>query len=274
MEVGGCAAHFAIATSRLGLKTRLIGLVGKDVLGDYIIEKIERFEVENKVKRTEKEKTGITFAINFKDGSRSLLTYRGTNSLFSLRNFGLNEIKGKVLCIGGYNLLDGLQGDVHKILSYAKKKNMLTCLEPDLKSGINCNIKELKKNLKMVDFFFPDLVEGKLITSETNKTKMVKKILGFGCKIVALKLGEKGCLIADKKNFYEIKGLKTRTINNTGAGDFFNAGFVFDYLKYRDLRKAGMFANAAATFSLTKFDEERYPSENEVKKIMEKKYGR
>lgn len=273
MEVGGGAAHFAMATSKLGMKTRLIGLVGKDVFGDYIVDKIERFGVENKVRRTKNERTGISFGIHFEDGSRSLLTFRGTNSIFSTRFFNRNEIRGKVLYIGGYNLLENFQEDVYKILSYAKRKGMLTALEPDLKSGINCDLKEVKRSLKLVDFFFPDLEEGRIITSEKDERKIVRKILKFGCKIVALKLGKRGCIVADRTKIRKIKGFKVKAVNTTGAGDFFNAGFVFGYLKYRNLERAGIFANATGALSVTKFGDERFPSLREINRLV-KKYER
>ncbi|MCS7105750.1 MAG: carbohydrate kinase family protein [Candidatus Aenigmarchaeota archaeon] len=273
LEVGGGAAHFAMAISKLGIKTRFIGLLGKDFFGDFVIEEMRRFGIESRIKRIEKE-TGISVGIHFKDGSRSLITFRGTNSLFSFKDFRLEEIEGKVLYIGGYNLQKNFQKDVKKVLSYAKEKGMITCLEPDLKSGINCNLEELKNNLELVDFFFPDLEEGRILTKEKDEEKIVEKILGFGCKNVALKLGEKGCLVASKEKTFRIGAIKTRAINPTGAGDFFNAGFVFGYLKHKKIEKAGVYGNALASFAISKFGSERFPERKELEKIVSREYGK
>ncbi|MEM5882636.1 MAG: carbohydrate kinase family protein [Candidatus Aenigmatarchaeota archaeon] len=272
LEVGGGAAHFAMAISKLGIKTRFIGLLGSDFFGDFIIEEMKKFGVENKIKRIDKE-TGISIGIHFKDGSRSLLTFKGTNLLFSLKDFRLEEIKGKFLYIGGYNLQEKFQKDVKKVLNYAKEKGMITCLEPDLKSGINCDVEELKGNLKFVDFFFPDFEEGKILTEEKDEEKIVEKILSFDCKNVALKLGEKGCIVANKEKIFRIGAIKTKVINPTGAGDFFNAGFVFGYLKTKKIEKAGIYGNALASFAISKFGDDRFPTRKEVERIVRKEYG-
>ena len=86
LTIGGGATNFAFATSKLGLKTRLIGLVGNDFFGRYIIKKVREFGIENKIRKIDREKTGISLGIQFEDGSRSLLTFRGTNSLFSKKD--------------------------------------------------------------------------------------------------------------------------------------------------------------------------------------------
>lgn len=272
LEVGGGAAHFAMAISKLGIKTRIVGLLGLDIFGDFAIKEIEKFGIESKIKRIDSE-TGISIGIHFKDGSRSLLTFRGTNLLFSLKNFELEEIKGKILYIGGYNLLKNFQRDVKKVLKYAKKIKMINCLEPDLKSGINCDLKDLKRNLKLVDFFFPDLEEGKILTGEKNEERIVEEILNFGCKNVALKLGERGCIVANKKEFFRIGGIKTNAINPTGAGDFFNAGSVFGYLKHKRIEKAGIYGNALASFAISDFGEKRFAGRKELEKIVKEEYG-
>jgi sugar/nucleoside kinase (ribokinase family) len=269
VEVGGGAAHVALALSKLGVKTKLIGLIGKDSFGNFIIEKIENFGIENGLRAIEKE-TGISIGINFEDGSRSLLTYRGTNSLFSIHNFNLSEIGGRILFLTGYGLLEKFRKDMKKVLKFAKRKGMITCLEPDVKGGINFKRKEFFQILKFVDFLFPDFEEAKSLTQEKNLEKILKKFFRFGCKIVALKLGEKGCIIAKKDKMIKIPAIKTKVVNPTGAGDFFNAGFVFGFLKYNSLEKAGIFGNATASFAISKFGDERYVSEKDIRKIMKK----
>jgi len=269
LQIGGGAANSAFAFSRLGLKTRLISLIGKDVFGEYVIEKIKEFGIDDKIRKIKKNKTGITFGIQFKDGSKSLLGFRGTNSLFSLNDFRLDDIRGKVCHIGGYNLLDNLRKDVYEILKHAKEKGMLISFDPDLKGGLRSDIKELKKILKIVDFFFSNKTEGKILTSNTNKIKIVKNLLEFGCKIVALKCGREGCVVGDKNKIFTIKGIKVKPVNPTGVGDIFNAAFIFNYLKTGNIKKAGLFANATSALSLSRTYENRFPTKKDVLKFLE-----
>jgi len=264
LQIGGGAANFAFAISRLGLKTRLVGLVGKDIFGEYVIKKTKEFGIESRIRRTDRERTGITFGVQFKDGSKSLLTFRGTNSLFSKKDFKLEEIKGKAIHITGYNFLDKLRRDVYKIIKYAKKKKMLVSLEPDIKSEIRFGIKELRKVLKLVDLFFPSKREGEMLTSKKEKREIIKNLLKFGCKVVSLKCGNRGCVVGNKNKIFIIKGIRVRPINPTGIGDIFNAAFVYEYIKTKDIKKAGIFANASGALAITKTDEKRFVREKEV----------
>jgi len=264
LQIGGGAANFAFAISKLGLKTRLIGLVGKDIFGEYITRKAKEFGIESKIRKIDREKTGITLGVQFKDGSRSLLTFRGTNSLLSKKDFKLEDIEGKAIHIGGYNFLDKLRKDVYKIVKYAKKKKMLVSLEPDIKSGMRFDIKNLRKVLKFVDLFFPNRKEGEILTAKKEKREIVKSLLNLGCRVVALKCGEKGCVVGSKNKIFTIEGIKVKAVNPTGIGDIFNAAFVFNYIKTRDIKKAGVFANVVGALAITKSGEDRFLTEKEV----------
>jgi ribokinase len=267
VEVGGGAAHTALALSKLGVKTALVGIVGTDCFGNFIIQKTKDFGVISKLKRCE-GKTGVSIGISFTDGSRSLLTYTGTNRTFSSKQFKLEDLQGRVLFVSGYGLMESFQKDVPKVLKYARQQAMATCLEPDIKSGVNFDIRKFKAMLRFVDLFFPDLEEGKILTGEKDEEKIAEKILGFGCKIVALKLGERGCLVADEEKFVRVGAIETNALNPTGAGDFFNAGFIFGYLKHGKIEKAGEFGNAVASFAISRFWDERYPSKAEIERLV------
>lgn len=271
LQVGGGAANFAFAISKLGMKTRLMGLIGEDFFGDYIWKRIEDLGIDNKVKRTDEKDTGITIGISFEDGSRSLISSWGTNSLFSKNDFEVEDIEGKALCLSGYNFLKGLQKDVYKLFVHARDLGIVVGLEPDLKSGVRCDINQLKKTLKLVDLFFLNKEEGKMITQETEGKRIVEKTLDLGCGALALKLGERGCMVGTKADITRIKPFKVNPISTTGAGDVFNAAFTYEYLKSKDVKKAGKFANAAGALSTIKIGSKRFSTEEQVVKFMKRR---
>jgi sugar/nucleoside kinase (ribokinase family) len=268
MEVGGGSAHFAMVASKLGLKTRMIGMIGDDVFGHFILKDMEKFGIDSRIKTCKNANTGVSIGIHFKDGSRSLFEYSGTNELFSRKDFDLKNIVGRFLYLGGYNLTKKFQKDYLSTIEHARSKNMMIGLDLDLKGGINCNMKELGKIIGKVDIFFPDFLEAKLITSKNKEKEMIKKILGYGCKIVCLKLGHRGCMIGSKDDILFMPGMRIEPVNPTGTGDIFNAAFVFSYLKHLDMKKAGIFANVTAALSTTKFGNERFVNEKQVKRLI------
>lgn len=268
LTVGGGAANFAFQASKLGLKVRLIGLVGEDLFGDYLLKKMNEEKIDYKVRKSGEEKTGITVGVQFKDGSKSLLSFRGTNSIFSSKHFKLEEIKGKAFHFAGYNLMENLRPCAKKIFKYVKKREMLSSFDPDLKSGINFEIDEFEKLLKYVDILFLNEEEGKLLTKSGKKEKITHDLISCGCKVVVLKLGANGCFISSFDETHEIKGIKVIPKNPTGIGDIFDASFIFEFLRTNDLKKAGIFANAAGALAITKVGEEKFLKEEEIRKFI------
>jgi sugar/nucleoside kinase (ribokinase family) len=268
LQTGGGAANFAFAISKLGLKTRFIGMVGKDIFGDYLIREAKEFSIDSKIRQTRRGRTGITFGIHFLDGSRNLLTYKGANEAFSCKNFRMNEIEGKAIHIGGYNLLDKLRKDAYRIIKFAKNEKMFVSIDPDIKSGLRFSVEEFKRILKLVDVLFIDHDEGVILSGKKDKIQIVKELNKVGCKIVVLKYGKHGCVVCNRNKIFEIEGIKEKPINPTGTGDIFNAAFIFQFLRTRDVKKAAIFANASGALAITRVYEKRFPTVKEIEEFI------
>jgi ribokinase len=270
VQLGGSSAIFASTCSSLGMKTKFIGRLGFDFISEFLVKEIEKIGVSSGIKRVEGEEAGITISLTFKDMKRAMITFRGSNENLSKKDFELEEIEGKILHIGGFNLLDSLRKDVYEIFSHARKKGMRTSLDPnwDPKGWIKQRLVDLIKILKITDFFFPDYEEGKAITKVEDPEKIVEKLLYLGAKIVALKCGKDGCYVGSKNEIFHAKGFKVKTVQTTGAGDAFDAGFIKAFLSGLSLKECARFANAAGALYTTKFGIERFPKEEEIKKLL------
>jgi len=263
---GGCACNAAIGCAKLGIKTRLIGKLTDDLFSRFLINTLKTIGVKTKIKIIKNKTTGITFAITFKDMTRSLITYRGTNETLSIRDFRPDDIKGKILIITGFNLLDSLRKDVKKLFEYAKKLGMKTGLDPnwDSKGWTDERLMDIYNIFKSTDWFFPSIEEGKAIAKTEDERLIVKKLIYLGPKSVCLKLGERGCLVGNENTIKPIKGFKLKSINTTGTGDVFLAGFIKGYLSGWSVEDSVMFANVAGALSTMRVGLERYPTYREV----------
>jgi ribokinase len=270
LSPGGSSFNLALALARLGVKTKFIGRVGKDEFGKMLVSIGKKAGIKMHIK-VEGE-TGITLAISFKDGTRSFISFKGSNSQFSLKDFSLTAIEGKVLAIGGYNLLNSLRKDVQQILDYAKSRGMLTSLDPnwDPDGWSEERVRDIYNLLPKLDFFLPDLNEAEAITYTKNDVLMAKKLLNLGVSNVLIKEGSKGCLLAVKSYVKLIPSFKVNAINTTGAGDVFHAAFIKYILAGKDIEDAVKLANAAAAISVTKFGFERYPTEKQVTEFLQR----
>lgn len=270
VQLGGSSAIFASFCSSLGLKTKFIGRLGFDFISDFLIEEIQKAGVKTKIRRVKGETAGITISLTFEDMKRAMVSFRGSNSNLSKKDFSLKEIEGKILHVGGFNLLDSLRKDVYEIFNYARRKGMKTSLDPnwDPKGWTNKRLRDLLKILKTTDFFFPDYEEGKAITKIEDPERIVERLLEFGPKIVALKHGENGSYVGEGGEVIHVKGFKVDPIQTTGAGDAFDAGFIKAFLLNLSLKKCAEFANACGALYTTRIGRERFVKKEEIEKLL------
>ena len=269
---GGSAANTAIAAARLGAKTRFIGKIGNDMLGNFLKNEFIKNKVNiESLAIDENEKTGIMIFFISSRGERAVMGYRGANRNLKPEDVKEETIIGSdVLHISAYTLLDKFpRMAALKALNLALKNNVLTSL--DAGSHSKTLIKAIKKILEKVDIFFCNEQEIQQITNTKNIEHALKEIRNLGLKIIALKLGEKGCLIEKEKTRTRIPAFNVQVIDATGAGDAFNAGFLVKYIETRDILKAGIFGNAVAALTISKVGARSTPTKKEVKNFLKTK---
>ena len=80
---------------------------------------------------------------------------------------------------------------------------------------------------------------------------IAQKILSQGPELVAVKLGGKGCVLANSDECITLPSYKVKTIDTTGAGDTFTAGIILGWLSKIDIRATGMLANILGALATT-----------------------
>ncbi|MEM2896372.1 MAG: PfkB family carbohydrate kinase, partial [Candidatus Bathyarchaeia archaeon] len=94
--------------------------------------------------------------------------------------------------------------------------------------------------------------EAKILTKKKNPIEAGRKILKQGCEVVTIKLGANGCLVHTKNALEIVPGFKAKLVDTTGAGDTFNAAFIFALIKSLQIKDAAMFANAVGAIKVQK----------------------
>ena len=93
----------------------------------------------------------------------------------------------------------------------------------------------------------PTQSELELLTKKTDYCKGAEWMLEKGVKIVAVKLGERGCYVTDGTVARTIPAYKVEVIDTTGAGDAFSAGFLYGLLNDKPLEACGRIGNFVAS---------------------------
>jgi len=252
VRAGGSAANTAIVLSKFGLDVSIIARVGEDILADLALSDLRQAGVDlSLVQRDAESTTGIIFAAITPDGERTFFSCRGANTRTTLEPEGETAVReAKALHVSGYALVEGLQRDA-----------ALGALEEARRSGVPVSVDlgvevmtvargDVLKILSVVSMIFPNRAVAEWLVGESEACESVKTLLSYGLELVGLKLGGQGCLIGCPEGIVAVPALPVMPVDDTGAGDSFDAGLLLGHVGGLSLRASGILANilgAAAT---------------------------
>ena len=98
---------------------------------------------------------------------------------------------------------------------------------------------------------FSSMEDASILFSSGSAKDAAKRFLEFGPSTVVVKLGANGCLVATRKEIFEIRSFEVSVVDATGAGDAFDAAFLSGILEGWDLRRCARFANAVGALTTT-----------------------
>jgi ribokinase len=189
--------------------------------------------------------TGLMYVVVTPDGERTILGHRGANVFTSpaqIREEAIRE--AKLLHLSGYALLEDPQRSAALLaLEIACRHGLIVTLDPGM-SVPRAALDEIRALLPTIDIFMPNLSEAQQLTGLTVPQDCAKKLLDAGVDVVALKLGREGCLIGHEEEFFRASGFPVEARDTTGAGDYFDAGFIAGFLGGLDWHGAAVLGNA------------------------------
>ena len=247
-STGGNAANVGVALRKLGVKVGVIGRLGNDVWKNLIIQSLTRHGIDcPHVISGETPQTSATIVCVDAGGERSFIHTPGASRDLRREDL-LSQLKyiskAKLLMVGYLGLLPQMESHLPEIFQKVKNEtNVLIALDT---AGIPRRNRRLAKAfLPYVDFFIPSLNEARSLTGYRSIRDILKFFRDSGApNVVGLKLGKKGCLVADRSNEYYVPGFRVKqVVDATGAGDSFYAGFLAAWLRGLDTYRAAEFAN-------------------------------
>lgn len=253
LQSGGCATNTGNALGKLGIDTAIIGKVGQDGFGDFLINTVHSFGVKTQgIKRDSSVNTSATLVMVAEDGERSFIHYIGANARLREEDVDFSLIKGaKILHVAGALLMPGFDGQPSaRIMKRAKEMGVKTALDTAWDSTGRW-METLEPCLYHTDIFLPSIEEAKMLAGEDDPSKIADKFLGYGIQVVGLKMGSKGCYVKSQDEEFFVPAFNVKAVDATGAGDSFVAGFLAGAVKGLSLRDCAVLGNAVGASSVT-----------------------
>ena len=173
-----------------------------------------------------------------------MIAYRGANEFLKVDLF-TEEVFSKLKHLH--------ISSIHPEIAYgfivkAKKYGKTISYDPGGSAALGFD--SFLKLFKYLDFLLVNKTEIKLLTRISNLNNAIDHVLLHGVKYVIVKLGKNGSLIKGRNVSHYASAFKVRSIDTTGAGDAFNAGFIFGFLKGLPLDLSLVLGNLVAALKI------------------------
>lgn len=253
LHIGGCAANTGIGLAKLGVPTAVLGKVGRDGLGDFVVGTLEKNGIDVRgVVRDDSVGTSATMVMVGSDGERTFLHHLGGNARYRAADVDWRIIEDcRLLHVAGALVMPGLDGKpMAEVLRRARKLGLMTALDT-VWDATGQWMKTLAPSLPYAEYFLPSLAEAQKITGLDDPKDVAQALLDSGVKVVGLKLGESGALIKTADSEFTVKAFRVDPVDGTGSGDAWVAGFLCGILQGWDLERTANFANAVGALCVT-----------------------
>jgi len=273
-KVGGAELNFAIGCARLGLKSKWVSRLGKDEFGRVIYNFARGEGVDmTDVAFVEGYPTSLNFKEIREDGSGKTFYYRYQSPILTLEPEDITE-----QMFDGIDLvhLSGVYLAIHpknveiakRVMEIAKQREIPISFDPNIRLKL-WTIEEARAAyfdlFPYVDILLTGLEEIEMILGTDDEPKIVEFAKRYRIEQLVIKDGARGSKLFMNGAWYQREAFKVTPVDTVGAGDGFDAGYIYGYLNGLEIEERLTFANAVgALVTVVSGDNEGLPYLDEV----------
>lgn len=258
MRFGGNGANSAYVLAKLGASVALGSAIGQDSAGDLLYRPLVEIDVDTRgLVRHPTAATSVTTVISDYAQNRLSFHHAGSSHAYTPDALprSLSE-ETSALLVASYTLfLRWRSQGFADLLQQVKAQGGITALDIGPAIGEPVTLAEIAFLLPHVDYFICNAHELAVCTAgneQSDITTGMAAVLATGAGCVVTKCGAEGALVqrAGDSTHAKVPGFSTQVSGTVGAGDSFNAGFLFAVEQGQDAVAAAQFANATAALVL------------------------
>jgi 2-dehydro-3-deoxygluconokinase len=254
---GGDTSNFAIAAARQGAQTGYLSAVGDDLHGQMLRELWSFEGVDASGVGTDANAfTAVYFVTHDDNGHHFSFLRQGSAASRMTPDMlpGTRIAAAKVLHLSGISLAisAAARETCRAAIDVARRAGVAVSFDTNLRLKLwplEVARQAINDAIAVADICLPSDGDMTALTGISDPDAIVDHCLGLGAKIVALKRGASGALVADASVRHAIPPFPCRAIDATGAGDTFGGAFVARIVAGDGLEAAGRYAAVAAALS-------------------------
>jgi tagatose kinase len=257
----GAPAIFIDTAARLGCTAGIIGGVGRDDFGKCLTDRLRKDGVDCRfVTVVDGMSSAVAFVTYFEDGSRKFIYHIGNTPAAMSRSPDLAGIEDPAFFhVMGCSLLasEPFRLEIIKTLEGFAAMGAKISFDPNIRVellGARTLGEIIEPVMRHCAVLHPGVDELYMLAGVNDEARAVEKLFrNPRLEIIALKRGKKGCTVYTRDRSFSMGVYEVDPVDPTGAGDSFDAGFLFGLVEGKSLEECATIATAAAALNTAAF---------------------
>jgi len=240
---GGKVATGMVACARLGATCAMLGCVGDDIFGKFIVADFERHSIDvSSLVIKQGDTTSLSVVLSEAEASsRTILGRGGTTPRYEIADIDADKIRA-----AKYLFICQADTVVNHAVDIARAAGVKVFIDADGYS------QEIMDMLPKIDVFVGSQYFYNKLFSNDKYEENCRAIMAEGPEIVVFTLAEKGCVGVSAGGFFAVPGFAVDVVDTLGAGDVFHGAYLTALLQGRSAKDAARFACATAAIKCTR----------------------
>jgi sugar/nucleoside kinase (ribokinase family) len=251
ITLGSSSAIFAHNLAILGNKVGFSSCIGDDPFGEMCVQRLAAGGVDvSHVRKLPGRTTGLTVILP-QVKERYIVTYPGT--MYEMTDKDLDKsylFDAKHLHLSSYFLQKGLQPHLVDIFREAQEAGLTTSLDTndDPDGRWSGDVHELLRHLDILLLNERELIQ----LAQVEDANKAAETLSQQVPVLVVKRGSQGAMAMAGGTKYVVAPMVVDMVDSIGAGDSFDAGFVHQFTRGKNIQECLRFANIAGALSVSR----------------------
>lgn len=235
---GGSTFNGIVSLGRAGVKTVFVSETGNDRVGEYVRDFLRDNNVDTSAINVFQEtKSPVSLAFLDKDNNADYIFYR--DQKHDHMDFAYPDIQKDDIVVFGsfYAVNPALRPQVSGLLEYARQRGAIIYYDVNFRKAHQADVMKVTPNL-IDNLEYADIVRGskedfEVLYKKDSAERVYRAETSFYCKRFIYTDGPNPVSVFSNNGFHKGYAMpKTETVSTIGAGDNFNAGFIYGMIKY------------------------------------------
>jgi sugar/nucleoside kinase (ribokinase family) len=228
--IGGNGANSAYILARLGAAVRLVSAAGRDEMGSLVLGWLSEAGVDcSHFVRSDHLATATTVLVMDRRRNRMIFHHPGAYPAVNIGDMADVWSAGtRFLLINGFPLMHGLRSQGYeRLLRMARSEGAVTAVDIGPAIGEVTRAEEIAPLLPLIDYLITNSHELSQCVDAPSEEDRLRVLLDHGAERIILKQGEAGSQLVTRVHQTHVPAIHVDTRQTVGAGDAYDAGFLW-----------------------------------------------